>query len=244
MPEATGGTALYLDVTEEGRPAVLRVDTGSADTVLFRGARTPEWEPNAGSVCLPSGRTIDLPGRNIQPSGHAGLRDIGVLGADYFLSGTVVLDLARGIVQHYPLGTKIGADHAWRWFGYDEVAGHIVCRAKVNDRPLLLMLDTGSPHLLWVHGPERLGDVRVTTSDVEGTPVHFAQGPITLDLGHGPHQVPALKGAFPYFAPTARALGGLNGLLGLSSLGDRVVFDAANRRIGIAYAPGRSPKAR
>jgi hypothetical protein len=216
-------TRLHVPVLVNGRSAKLLFDTGSALSFLATGRGTPDFTPVAGTVTL-AGRRVTLPGRNIEPSREDG---VGALGADVLLGAPTLLDLRTGALVRSVSDAQLAEARRWPALPFENVRGHLLVRALVDGRPLRLMLDTGSPHLMWLRAPRGPNEAPLTTTDAIGNPVPMFYGHAALRLGTmAAMTVPVLKVAsFPYFEQTVRQLGGsLDGLLGLSSLGSARVF--------------------
>lgn len=225
--EAPYPSRLWAPVEHEGRSAALFLDTGSALTFLYLGADGPAFVERAGSIDTGC-ETVEVAGRAFASDGDVeGLPVVGILGADYLLGGTSALDLAGETLARWPRGATVPGTEGFAAAPFDDVQGHIIAPVVVEGEPVRLMVDTGSPHLLWLGQQGEPGDEEVQTTDAEGNLLTFYLGTALLEMGgEEPVEVPVLRApSFPYFEETVRALGGdIHGLLGLSALDTRLVI--------------------
>jgi hypothetical protein len=82
-------------------------------------------------------------------------------------------------------------------------------------------------------GKRQPGDREIDPADAQGNVVRLYAGTTTLVLGRWETTIPVLRApSFPYLEKTVAKLGGnVAGLLGLSSLGARVVIDDGVLRV-------------
>ena len=224
---------LYAPVRHKGQDALLMLDTGAAMSFLHMGLKAARYTPKAGSVEI-GGYTLELAGRNFDPSTHDGKPVVGTLGADFLLLGVGDLDLKCGKLTVYLGGAKApGA--TWPAVAFDDVQGHVITPVKLDGQALRLMLDTGAQHTLWLGQQGKPGDQTVQTTDAVGNVLTLYLGTASLALGSDPvKQVPVLRApSFPYLEQTVKILGGnIHGLLGLSSLvGRSIIFDGAASKL-------------
>lgn len=217
---------LWAPVDLEDESAALFLDTGSAVTFLYLGADGPKFVEDAGSVDTGC-ETLSVAGRAFARDREVeGLPVAGILGADYLLDATSALDLAGETLVRWPRGATIPGTEGFAAAPFDDVQGHLIAPVVVDGVPLRLMVDTGSPDLLWLGQEGEPGDEEVQTTDAEGNILTFYAGSALLEMGgEDALEVPVLRApSFPYFEETVRILGGnIHGLLGLSSLGSRLV---------------------
>jgi hypothetical protein len=228
VPLIVAPDRLHVRVDAARGPAVLLVDTGSPTTFLQLPLGSPDPVHHAGMVTLGCD-TLDLDGRpEAAEPAVMGLPAIGTFGADRLLAGPSELDLpGQRIVFHDP-GQPFPEAATWPAAGFDTVLGLVLAHASLDGTPVRLMMDTGSQHTLWLGQQPKPGDVEVDTTDADGHVVRLYLGTATLAIGDWQGSVTVLRApSFPYLEGTITALGGnVQGLLGLSSLGTRVVVDA------------------
>jgi hypothetical protein len=233
---------IHVPVTFQGKPALFLLDTGSALTFLTLGAKDPDYVPNAGTVTVGCS-TLSLPGRGgLAPSpDEYGLPVVGTLGVDFLVGGATLLDTAaQSLVRHHDVTVPPGVS-GWDELHWDDVKGHVVVPTTLDGVAARLILDTGSPHNLWLGQQGKPGDLEVMTSDAKGNPLTFYFGDVTMVLTASEAViVPVLRApSFPYFEATVKLLGGnIHGLLGLSALQNRALFfEGATGRIRLGPVP-------
>lgn len=233
---------VFVKVRHANRPAALLFDTGSSTTFLAVEAGAPDPVRDAGEVLI-GACSVRVDGRPY-PSEESieGLRAIGTLGSDSLLSGTTELDLGRRLLIRHVDDAVPSEFAAWPTVRFDRVSDLILAHVIVDGKPLRLMVDTGSPHILWLGQRGQPGDTPYVTSDAIGNDLTFHLGRATLELASGvTDSVPILRApSFPYLEETVRILGGnVHGLLGLSALGPRrIVVDP---RAGVLRIGPREP---
>jgi hypothetical protein len=218
----------YVPVVHEGADAAFLVDTGSGLTFLREPVNGPDPVLDAGTVALGC-ETLSLIGRAeaAQMAAPNGLPVIGTLGVDQFLNGPTQLDFATQLLSFNVPGQPFDPGDAGATAPFDLVKGMVLAHATLDGTEVRLMFDTGSEDTLWLGAQPEPGDEEVQTTDALGNPVTLWLGTVTLGLGAYTAVVPVLRApSFPYFAQTVADLGGnIQGLLGLSSMGTRVVID-------------------
>jgi hypothetical protein len=218
---------LHVAVEHAGAPAAMLLDTGSGTTFLQEPLGSPDPVPHAGVIQLGC-RSLTLDGRPEVPDDPVqGVPSIGTIGADLFLSGPSQIDIGGARLLLQERGSTIAGTAGWPGAPFDDVSGLVLAHVSLDGNPVRLMVDTGSPHVLWLGQAPQPGDVPVDTSDAQGNVVHLYYGTAVLSVGGTDRTVPVLRApSFPYFEGTVKALGGnVQGLLGLSAVGAGIVFD-------------------
>ena len=163
---------------------------------------------------------------------------IGTLGGDLFADHVVEVDLRKKRLIRYAANAPPAVPPTWPSLVIEVVRGIPLARAVVDGKPVRLIVDTGAWNLqLLDRDAEVPADAR-SVRDVFGNAVQFASGQALLRLGDmAERQVSVSRTrAFPAFERQAAELGGgIDGLLGLSSLGaSRILFDFPNGAIRLA----------
>jgi hypothetical protein len=216
--------------TEEGW---LALDTGSSLTFVYgKDDAKRSYEVTIGC------ETMKVIRRDFDRDEHKGKPILGVLGADFLRTTLSELDYpGKKIVRHLDAASKPqGVD------GYTEASildanGHIAVRAEVDGTSRVLMVDTGSPHVLLVPVEGRPTDKKTAVQDVTGESIPAFIGDSDVKLGTETKRVPAYRiPKWDYFESYQKELHPeLAGLFGLSALGfRRVVIDqkAGSMRLG------------
>lgn len=208
--------------TEEGW---LTLDTGSAFTFVYgKDDASKRYDVTIGC------ETLKVMRRNFEREEVLGKPILGVLGADFLRSVRSELDYpGKKIVRHLDAASQPqGID------GYTEAAildanGHIAVRAEIDGTSRVLMVDTGSPHVLLVPVEGRPTDRATKVQDVTGEQIDAFIGDSDVKLGNETKRVPAYRiPKWPYFESYQKDLHPeMAGLFGLSALGfRRVIIDA------------------
>jgi len=211
------GSARYL-----GAPAWLLVDTGSATTFVQEPLGSPDPVPNAGTFDIGCSAVM-VDGRPEVPDPPIdGVPVVGTLGTDRLLPGPTAIDFTTAQLV---FGTP--GDPSWPSAPYDVVDGSALAHVTLDGQPIRLLVDTGDDDTLWLGQQPQPGDTEIDTVDAEGHPLVLYLGSATLAIGAWQATVRVLRvPSWPYLEQTIAQLGGdVGGLLGLSSMGQRVVFD-------------------
>jgi hypothetical protein len=233
---------LYAIGRCDGRPAAFLVDTASPDSfVIVPGDRAVDHRRRAR---VELGGTVQkLPARNdvrIDERTDNGIRVVGFIGNDFFRegSGITVIDPTNRIMYR---AKKFIAGERWSPMPFEWQNNYMFVRAKVDGKPLRLAFDTGAPDTFLLGEMGRPGDVACQSVDGYGTPVTFYRGDSLVELpGQAPVCVPVLRAPqFKSMEDSNRQQGHLsNGLIGLSTLGERrVVIHATTSTIWIERRP-------
>jgi hypothetical protein len=229
LAEETDGflSRLYVGAELDGKRVAMLFDTGSPSTFLERPAGSPDPQKHVADLVL-GGCKVAVDGRPYAVDESIdGLDAVGYLGANVLLDTPIAeLDLAgKKIVR------RATVDASWPTTKIDVVRDLILAHVVVDGQPLRLMVDTGSPHVLWVGRDGEPGDEEVHTTDAAGNDLTLYRGKADVALADGiASHVPILRApSFPYFEQTVKSLGGdVQGLVGLSALGRRrIVVDRA-----------------
>lgn len=230
-----------IPVRYEGVDAYLAIDTGSPLTFVFGDPDGPEYVEHVGDVEVGCETypvdALSLEG--IGPEPFAGKEIIGIVGMDFFSSVPSEIDYPdRRVVRH--LDGSVPAS------GLEEVAvdwthDRIVVDAALDDEPVRLVYDAGSPHTVWVGQTGQPGDEEVLLGTADGGTFLVYEGTVSLDFaGDDDLLMPVWRApSFPYFEDELDAVGA-QGLLGATGLGfRRVVFDLGASRMWLG--PRQAP---
>jgi len=224
-----GPSRIFARILYRGQPAALLVDTGSQLTFLSNPGR-PDGEPNVGEVTLGC-ETRSLPGRPFSSDERAdGLPVVGFLGNDYFFERDRELDLRNHVLKASAESEPIG----WTRLPYENVFDFIFVSIVLDGVPLRLGFDTGAVHTLWLRQAGRPGDTEVSTQDAYGNMLTLYLSTAPLQLVDEPERrVPVLRApSFPSLEDGNRLLPGqIDGLFGLTSMGDRRIRIDAKRSV-------------
>lgn len=218
----------FVEISFEGRPAALQLDTGSSTTFLFQDATEPPFTPNLGTFTLGC-ETLPIAGRNLRlliPDIN-GREVIGLLGMDYLLQKPTRLDIEGGRLERYTERPAALIASAHASFLFDDVQSHALVPLSIDGTSVRLLFDTGGGDTIWIGQNGRPGDREDRVSDAQGTIFSIYTGTGTITFPGAPPRVVTVARAprFPYFEDTVRALGGnLHGLLGVSAFpGEMIV---------------------
>lgn len=228
---------VHVPVTFEGEARAMLFDTGSNLTFLDEPIGSPDPVLDAGSVTIGCA-TETLIGRPVVPEDpFMGLVNVGSIGVDFTLAGPTKLDFDASRFVRHSAGAPFDDASAWPAADLEISHGVLIAHVVLDGSPVRLIVDTGSPDILWVGQLPQPGDVEVDTEDAQGNLLKLYQGTVDAGLGGSTRNVPVLRApSFPYFEMTVKALGGnIAGLLGLSALGDHaIVFDADAKKLRLA----------
>jgi hypothetical protein len=214
---------LHVQIEYNGAPAVLLLDTGSPTTFFQEPLGSPDPVANAATFQIGCDAVV-VDGRPEAPEGSVnGMPSVGTFGVDRLLAATSEIDLVDERLSY----ANVAGTTGWMTAPYDVVSGLVLPHVALDGQPMRLMLDTGSQDTLWLGQAAQPGDVAVDTTDAQGNVVHLFAGTAMLTIGNMQRTIPVLRApSFPYLEQTVAALGGdVQGLLGLSSLGDAFVLD-------------------
>lgn len=208
--------------TEEGW---LALDTGSGLTFVY-GKDDAKRNYDVTIGC----ESFKVIRRDFEREEYEGKPILGVLGADFLRTALSELDYpGKKIVRHLDASSKPQAIDGYTEAAILDANGHIGVRAEVDGTSRVLMVDTGSPHVLLVPVEGRPTDRKTAVQDVTGESIPAFIGDSDVKLGTETKRVPAYRiPAWPYFEGYQKELHPeLAGLFGLSALGfRRVVIDA------------------
>lgn len=219
--------AQVVPVRYQGVDAYLAVDTGAWLTFIFGAPGDPEYVPHVGDVELGceiypvASMTLEAFG----PEPFNGKKIVGLLGMDFFSEVPTELDYpGRRVVRHL--------DHELDATGLTEIAvawngDRVVVDAALDQEPVRLIYDAGSPHTMWVGQQGQPGDDEILIGTANGDTIVGYEGTALLDFaGEDDLLVPIFRvPSFPYLQDELDELGA-QGLLGATGLGfRRVVFD-------------------
>lgn len=207
----------FVPVTVDGTQGYFTIDTGSSSTFVYG----PDDHTAHFAVTIGC-ETVDVIRRNFAPSVVDGKPVLGVLGADFFREVTTDFDYpGKKVVRHH--GAPPADTDGYLTVPIIDASGHIAVESTVDGAPKLLMVDTGSPHvvLAWTDG--RPEDQKVNVEDINGTLIPAYLGDSEVTLESETKRIPVYRiPSWPYFQSFAKKLHpDLAGLYGRSSLGYR-----------------------
>lgn len=232
-----------VPIRYEGVDGYLAIDTGSPLTFVFGAPGDPEYVEHAGDVEVGcelypvSSLTLDAVGR--EP--FNGKPILGIVGMDFFSEVPTEIDYpARRVVRYLEGGAP---DVGLTAVDVDWTGVRIVVDASLDDEPVRLIYDAGSPHTLWVGQVAQPGDEEVVLGTADGGTVLVYEGDAALDFATDREVIiPVWRTpAFPYLEEELIELDA-DGLLGATGLGfRRIVFDLGASRmfLGPRVAPSR-----
>lgn len=211
-----GPTRLYALVQHDGADVALVVDTGSQITFLSHDG--PDGAPNVGTVDFGCEQR-SLRGRPFHLTETVdGKPVVGFLGNDFFLEKQRMFDLPANRIR------EGACPQEWPRTAIENRFNFLFVMANVDGSLLRLGFDTGAPHTLWLDQDGKVGDQPVSSQDAYGNPLTLFLGSAALALAGEPTRtVPILRiQDFPSLEDSnAQIGGGINGLFGLSAMGDR-----------------------
>src|SRR5262249_8723516 len=142
-------------------------DTGSTFTFISvpRGSKDPVRD--AGVLEL-GGCSRSVFGRPFEADGARGLPGIGFFGVEELLVTPVAsLDLSKNalLTRAYEAPSDVGRGLPT---SFEIVNGSILVDVVLDQKPVRLLLDTGSPDILWLGQGKQPGDVEEHTQDANG----------------------------------------------------------------------------
>jgi hypothetical protein len=229
----------FIPVEYEGRTELLLFDTGATHTHLSHGLEGPDVIKAAGSLRLGCTSLVVDSWRRRLVAGIENHRfAIGTLGTDTILAGATELDLEDGLWIRYHEGAIPREIEAWPSVPFEIVNGIPLTVVVVDERPVRLMVDTGTSYVLLLD--DRVTDPTHTsiTTDTFGNRVELVHGTAMLSWpGMAPERVPVQRTrSHPAFERHVRELGGgIDGILGLSVLGShRVLIDPRRKTMRLS----------
>jgi hypothetical protein len=248
-----------IPVTYDGRPAALIIDTGAPNTYLWLpldgGVESPDASGDDGGIasgdascsveqgCLPDAGSVTIGCETLQldgfpQAGEPPIADrplVGTIGDDSILAGPTWLDLVHDQLQFHAPGDPFPQAASWPATTFSRPYGYIrVEDVTLDGKATKLLLDTGSPDVLWLGEQPAAGDTEITAVDALGQPVIMYISQVTVGIGSWSKTVQVYKvPSFPYFQPLATAAG-VAGLFGVSAFPDGVVFDTDARKVRVA----------
>jgi hypothetical protein len=191
--------------------------------------------PSAASVAIGC-ETLSMPGFPQAPMENvAGRPVVGTIGDDMILAQPTWLDLVGNQLVFHAPGDPFAQAASWPATTFSRPYGYVrVEDVSLNGTPTKLLLDTGSPDVLWLGQQPAPGDTEITGVDALGQPVVMYMSQVTVSIGSWSKTVQVFKvPSFPYFQPLATAAG-VEGLFGVSAFPDGVVFDTDAVKVRVA----------
>lgn len=221
-------TRLHVPVEVDGKSGSFVFDMGSETTFVATPTGTPDPVADGGTVAVEGCATAYM-GRPYTAERARGLPNLGTFGADQVLAADVArFDLTAGVLLRF-LAADAGIE-GWDATELERVGGSLLIRMKLDGAPVRLLVDTGSPDILWLGQAKKDGDVEKQTQDALGNLLTIYVGKVSAELSHKRvESVPVSRmPSFPYLEQRiASQFGGdVQGLLGVSALGRDFAFDS------------------
>lgn len=219
-----------IPVRYQGEDAYLAIDTGSPYTFVFGPEGAPEYIEHFGDVEIgcETFPVDQITLEALEPESFNGKLIVGIVGMNFFSEVPTEIDYPGRVVARYlqedpsPTGlTEVPAE----W-----TDGRILVEAALDDQPVRLMYDAGSPHTLWVGQEPEPGDVEISLGTANGEATTVYEGTAMLDFADDTDlSIPVWRApSFPYLEAELVEKDA-DGLLGATGLGfRRVVFDLQN----------------
>lgn len=236
---------IFAPVEYAGRAELLLFDTGAARTHLAHGLAGQEVIKSAGhlllgctSLVVDSWRRRRVPGIDGHPYA------VGTLGTDAILATATELDLEAGRWIRYDDGAIPPDAEAWPLVPLEIVRGIPLARVVVDERPLRLMVATGTSDTLLLDERVAGAPNASVTTDAFGNRVELVRDVAVLRWpGMQPERVPVWRTrSHPAFERHVVELGGgIDGILGLSAFGSRrVLIDPKRQTMRLSPPPSHA----
>jgi hypothetical protein len=218
---------VHVPASVDGRKGVLLFDTGSDATFVSTPMGSRDPTPDGGTLEV-GGCARAVIGRPYASEDARGLPGLGFFGTDQIRAAPrASLDLLGGTFARYTDG---GPDTAgWLETPLELIAGSFLAHVTLDGVAVRLIVDTGSQDILWDGQQGKPGDTMTETTDALGSIVTLYHGQVAAEITAGVKETLPVDRtpSFPYFEQGLVRYGGnVQGLLGISALGARVVvFD-------------------
>jgi hypothetical protein len=222
---------VHVPAAVDGKSGVLLFDTGSNATFVSTPQGTHDPTPDGGTLQI-GGCGGAVMGRPYASEDARGLPGLGFFGTDQILAAPrASLDLLGGAFARHMDGGP--STDGWLATPFEIVDGAFLVRIQLDGVAVRLVVDTGSQDILWDHQQGKPGDTPTQTTDALGNVVTLYHGTVSAEISPGVVETLPVDRtpSFPYFEQGLGRYGGdVQGLLGISALGARVVvIDVANR---------------
>ena len=214
----------YIPASLAGRTVLMTLRSGLPRGLVeprFAGkhAKTARVQVGRSQLELPVSTRIER-----QPSA-LGLPIAGILGADFLLEHSALLDLQRRLLVRYPSGTEMPTSAEWLELPSRVIGGLLVVDAQLDGKQVPLVLDTGLPSIVWLGQGRNPGDQPAVAKDLDRRPLRGSYGTVRFQSGGYARKVSAFRvRSFPALEATAARVGAdLRGLLGLGAFSGRAL---------------------
>ncbi len=222
-----------IPVRHAGEDAYLAIDTGAPLTFLYGAPGGPAYVEHAADVEIgcETYPVASLVLEAVGPEPFNGKTIVGIVGMDFFSEVPTEIDYpGRRVVRHLDgaLPTEELFEVAVEWTG-----DRVIVDASLDEEPVRLIYDAGSPDTVWVGEQGRPGDEEVVLGTADGSTTPAFAGSVLLGFADDEAiTVPVLRvPSFPYLEEELHELGAA-GLLGASGLGfRRIGFDLTRARM-------------
>ena len=219
---------IYVPATITGKSGSFLFDTGSETTFIATPTGAPDNGGDGGAVTI-GACTKSYQGRPYHAEDARGLPNLGTYGTDQVLAAhDARFDLEGGVLQRFLAADPVAA--AWSATPIERVNGSLLVRVKLDGVAVRLLIDTGSPDILWLGQHKKPGDVESQTVDAQGNVLNIYSGTVmaAISPSRAAETLPVSRmPSFPYFEQrVASEFGGdVQGLFGVAALGRHFAFD-------------------
>jgi hypothetical protein len=222
-------TRIHVPASIGAKNGSFLFDTGSETTFVATPAGTPDQGADGGAATIGT-CTRSYVGRPYHSEDAHGLPNLGTYGADQvFAAQDSRFDLEAGVLERFLTADPVLGSPGWSSTPLERVMGSLLVRVKLDGVAVRLLIDTGSPDILWLGQQMKPGDVESQTLDAAGNVLTFYKGQVMAEISPGRTEpLPVSRfPSFPYFEQRVQSEfgGDVQGLLGVAALGSHFAFD-------------------